>query len=104
MRKNNIEAKEQEIEITPGPWEIGKVYTTCQDLYVWNEAGEEKAAYDNLPEEVKEFAFEDDFGQAILNTGARVAVEEVKEIRGALWIKAPFGWICGKNPKITYVS
>ena len=108
MRKNNVEEKEQVqetiVETPVMPWEISKDYSICQDLYVWTGPGEDKAAFDNLPEDIKEIAFEDDFGKAILNAGARVTVEDVKEVDGTYWIKLDCGWICGKNPKITYVS
>jgi hypothetical protein len=104
MKKNHVEIKKQEIEITPGPWEIGKAYTTGQDLYIWEDAGENKADYDGLPEEIKLFTIKDDFGKAILNNGARIVVEEVKEINDKWWIDISCGWICGRNRTITYVS
>ena len=85
-------------------WEIGKVYTTRQDLYIREEPNGEKKAWDDITEDAKKHGFCDDFGKAILNVGTRVTVKDIKDTGSAIWLKIPSGWICGKNSKLTYVS
>ena len=102
MRK---ERKEEEVKVEdivieePVPWEVGKSYTTHQDLYVWDDAGENKKDFEEDGQ-----GYADEFGKTILNPGTIVVVEEVKKVDDKFWLKTPLGWICGKNPKITYVS
>ena len=103
MRKNykepeDIEVKEIVIE-EPAPWIIGEKYTTHQDLYLWEDAGENKKDYEEDGQ-----GYPDEFGKTILNIGTIITVEDVKKVDDKFWIKTPSGWICGKNPKITYVS
>ena len=84
-------------------WEIGKTYSTHQDLYIRKEPNREKMDFDDITENAKEHSIKDDWGKAILKCGTRVTVKDIKETKTAVWLKIPSGWICGKNSKITYV-
>ena len=105
MRKRNYFTEEpvEETVVEPIPWEIGKEYPTHQDLYIWDDTGNNKMYFEELPDKVKSRAFSDEFGKAILNSGARITVDEVEKVGDIFWIKTDFGFICGKSPKITYV-
>ena len=95
-------------EVTPEDnipwWEIGNRYITRQDLYLWEDAGETKKDWENIIDAAKDHAFSDEFGKAILNMGTQVFVGGIKKVGETYWLDTPFGWICGKNPKITFVS
>lgn len=98
------EKEEKKIIEEISPWTIGDAYSTRQDLYVWEDAGENKKDYDDLPDKLKDICSQDEFGKAMVNSGARVVVEDVKETDGTYWAKINGGWICGKNPKLIYIS
>lgn len=85
------------------PWEIGKTYSTHQDLYIRETPNGEKKGWDDITEDARAHGFVDDFGKAILNCGTRVTVKAIEETKSAIWLQIPSGWICGKNSKITYV-
>ena len=85
------------------PWEIGKTYTTHQDLYVRDEPNGEKKTIDEVSEDARKHGFVDDFGKFILNSGTRVTIKDIKPTKSAIWLEIPSGWICGKNSKVTYV-
>lgn len=84
-------------------WEIGKTYSTHQDLYIRDEPNGEKKAYDDITDDAKKHSIIDDWGRAILKVGTRVTVKDIKDTGSTVWLKIPSGWICGKNSKITYV-
>lgn len=95
--------------LTPVPvskyqWEIGKTYTTHQDLYIRDDANGNKKSWDDITEDAQAHAFVDDDGKVILKNGTRVTVKDIKESKSAIWLQIPSGWICGKNSKNTYVS
>lgn len=109
MKKKAEEVVEKEVEVKQtieniSPWTIGDAYTTRQDLYVWEDAGENKKDFDDLPDKLKDVCSQDEFGKAIMSSGARVVIEDVKESDGTFWAKINGGWICGKSPKLVYVS
>ena len=85
-------------------WEIGKTYSTLQDLYIRDAAGGEKMNWNDVTDDAKKHGMSDEFGKAILNRGTRVTVKEIKQTPGGTWLRIPSGWICGKNSKITYVG
>ena len=92
------------IPVTPVyPWEIGKTYSTHQDLYIRLEPNGEKKDFDEITEDAKAHGMQDEWGKAILLHGTRVTVKDIKETKTAIWVQIPSGWICGKNSKITYV-
>ena len=86
------------------PWEIGKTYSTRQDLYIRTCPNGEKMNYADITDDAKAHGMADDWGKAILNRGTRVTVKNIKETKTAIWLEIPSGWICGKNSKLTYVS
>lgn len=104
MLEEKEEKKEKKTIEAISPWTIGNEYSTRQDLYVWKDAGENKKEFDDLPDKLKAICSQDEFGKAIINSGARIVVEDVKETDGIYWAKINGGWICGKNSKLTYVS
>jgi len=85
-------------------WQVGKTYTTRQDLYIRDSAGGSKKDWDDITADAKAHGFRDEFGKAILNSGTRVTVKGIKQTQGATWLQIPSGWICGKNSKMTFVS
>lgn len=84
-------------------WEIGKTYSTHQDLYIREAPNGEKKNFEDITEDAQKHGMCDDFGKAILNNGTRVTVKDIKETKSAIWLEIPSGWICGKNSKLTYV-
>ena len=84
-------------------WEIGRTYSTHQDLYIRETPNGEKKKWDDITDNAKEHSMCDDFGKAILNSGTRVTVKDIEPTKTAIWLKIPSGWICGKNSKIKYV-
>ena len=87
-----------------GVWEIGKTYTTLQDLNVREYPNGNKVPYENLTENAKEHAFIGTSGEGILKRGTNVTVMDVQSVGSCVWLRIPSGWICGKNSKNTYVS
>ena len=85
------------------PWEIGRTYSTHQDLYIREEPNGEKVDFEDITENAKEHSMADEWGKAILLNGTRVTVKDIKETKTAIWVKIPSGWICGKNSKLVYV-
>lgn len=84
-------------------WEVGKTYTTQQDLNVRQEPNGELLSFDALTADGKAHAFIGPSGNAILKRGTKVTVREIKETGSCTWLRIPSGWICGKNSRNTYV-
>lgn len=84
-------------------WEIGKTYTTQQDLNVREEPNGPKIVYADLTDNAKEHAFIGTSGEGILKRGTKVTVQGIQTVGSCVWLKIPSGWICGKNAKYTYV-
>lgn len=87
----------------PGQWQVGRVYTTQQDLNVRCEPGGDKKPYEALSPNAKEHAFIGTSGEGILKRGTRVTVTDIKVIGQTTWLQIPSGWICGKNSKNIFV-
>lgn len=85
-------------------WEIGKTYTTQQDLNVREDPNGSKVRYEDLTDNAKEHAFIGTSGEGILKRGTRVTIKDVQTVGSCVWLQIPSGWICGKNSKYTYVS
>lgn len=85
-------------------WQIGKTYTTQQDLNVREEPNGDKLPYISLTKDAQKHAFVGPDGYAVLKRGTRVTVKDIKNTGTATWLKIPSGWICGKNSKSIYVS
>ena len=84
-------------------WQIGKTYSTHQDLYIREEPNGAKKNWDDITDDAKKHGMSDDFGKAILNNGTRVTVKDIKDTGSTIWLQIPSGWICGKNSKNTFV-
>lgn len=84
-------------------WQIGKTYTTQQDLNVRSEPNGDKVKYYDLTENGKAHAFVGPEGTAVLKRGTRVTVKDIQDIGITTWLRIPSGWICGKNSKNIYV-
>jgi hypothetical protein len=92
---------------TPTPtqqWQVGKTYTTLQDLNVRKEPNGDPVPYYELTEDGKKHAFINTSGNTVLKRGTRVTVKDIKSTGTSTWLKIPSGWICGKNSKNIFVS
>lgn len=89
----------------PSLFEVGKTYALQSDMRVRNAPKGDIVGFDELTENGKAHAIVDENG-AILCKGTRVTVKEIKSLDdGAVWLKIPSGWICGKGSVGTiYVS
>ena len=87
----------------PSQWEVGKTYTTEQDLNVRREPGGEILPYTALTPDGQAHAFVGPNGTAILKRGTKVTVKDIKVNGSTTWLRIPSGWICGKNSKNIYV-
>lgn len=84
-------------------WEVGKTYTTQQDLNVRQAPNGELLPFERLTEDGKAHAIVGPSGNAILKRGTKVTVKEIREEGSCVWLRIPSGWICGKNSKTVYV-
>lgn len=81
----------------PSIYEIGKTYTLQSNMRVRNAPKGDILAFEDLSENAKAHAIADDSG-AILCKGTRATVKEIKSLDdGAVWLRIPSGWICGKG-------
>lgn len=85
-------------------YEVGKIYTTIQDLYIRDNADGNKVKVDCLTENAKLNAKFDSYGFAILKKGTRVTCKDVKKLNISTWIKIPSGWICAINNGKIYIK
>ena len=85
-------------------WEVGKTYTTQQDLNVRRDPGGELVPFDELTPDGQAHAFISPSGTAILKRETRVTVKEIVTKGSTTWLRIPSGWICGKNSKNVYVT
>lgn len=84
-------------------WEIGKTYTTQQDLNVRKEPNGDIVPYYELTEDAKKHAFVNTSGNTVLKRGTRVTVKDIKSTGSTTWLKIPSGYIAGKNSKNIFV-
>ena len=84
-------------------WEVGKTYTTQEDLNVRQTPGGDLLPFEDLSDDGKAHAIVGPSGNAILKRGTKVTVKEIQERGTCTWLRIPSGWICGKNSKYTYV-
>lgn len=81
----------------PVSFVIGQTYTLQSDMYVRNAPEGSNLSLGDLTRDGQAHAFQNENG-AILRNGTRVTVKDVKSLdSGAVWIKIPSGWICGKG-------
>jgi len=90
-------------DIPKAQWEVGKTYTTQQDLNVRSSPNGNKLPYLSLTKDAQAHAFVGADGTAVLKKGTRVTVKDIKTEGTCTWLKIPSGWICGKNSKYVYV-
>lgn len=84
-------------------WEIGKTYTTQQDLNIRREPNGEPLCMEDLTENGKEHAYVGPSGNAVLRRKSRVTIKDIQTIGSTVWLQIPSGWICGRNSKNIYV-
>ena len=84
-------------------WQIGKTYTTQQDLNVRKDPDGEPLTFLELTEDGKKHAFVNTNGGAVLKRGTNVTVKDIQTVGSTIWLQIPSGWICGKNSKNIYV-
>lgn len=84
------------VPFTPG-FIAGQIYTLSKNMYVRNAPEGLNLALADLTENGKANAFEDENG-AVLRKGTRVTVKEIRVLdTGAVWLRIPSGWICGRG-------
>jgi hypothetical protein len=88
---------------TSALYQIGRTYTTQQDLNVREAPNGKKLPFEALTDNAKEHAMIGTSGEGILKRGTQVTVKDVVIDNGCTWLKIPSGWICGKNSKYIYV-
>lgn len=81
----------------PVSFTVGQTYTLQSDMYVRNAPEGSYLALGDLTKDGQAHAFQNENG-AVLRAQTRVTVKDVKSLdSGAVWIKIPSGWICGKG-------
>ena len=84
-------------------WEIGKTYTTQQDLNVRRTPNGDLVPIEELTPDAKKHAIVNTTGTAILKRGTRVTVKAIENTGTCTWIQIPSGWVCAANSKAVYV-
>lgn len=84
-------------------WQVGKTYTTQQDLNVRSSPNGNKLPFLSLTKDAQKHSFVGADGTAVLKRGTRVTVKDITTEGTTTWLKIPSGWICGKNSKNIYV-
>ena len=81
----------------PSLFEVGKTYTLQSNMRVRNAPKGDILGFEDLTEDGRAHSIVDENG-AILCKGSRVTVKEIKSLDdGAVWLRIPSGWICGKG-------
>ena len=81
----------------PVSFVVGQTYTLQSDMYVRNAPEGANLALSDLTKDGQAHAFEKE-NKAVLRSGTRATVKEIKETDGgAVWLRIPSGWICGKG-------
>ena len=91
------------IEKPTTQWEIGKTYTTQQDLNVRRTPNGELVPIEELTEDAKKHAIVNVTGTAILKRGTRVTVKAIQSTGSCTWVQIPSGWVCAANSKAIYI-
>ncbi|MCC8022450.1 MAG: hypothetical protein LIO46_01500, partial [Clostridiales bacterium] len=86
------------------PYQTGTVYTAAVDLKVRAGAGTafRQKKTSELTADGRKHAYER--ADAVLKSGTRITVQEVKTVNGDIWLKIPSGWIAGCYQGKTYVK
>jgi hypothetical protein len=87
----------------PSQWQVGKTYTTQQDLNIRQEPNGDTVPFNQLTADGQKHAFISPSGSSVLRRGTRVTVKAIKSTGTSTWLQIPSGWICGKNSKNIYV-
>lgn len=80
-------------------WQVGKTYTTQQDLNVRQEPNGDTVPFNKLTADGQKHAFISPSGSSVLRRGTRVTVKAIQSTGSATWVQIPSGWICAKNSK-----
>ena len=83
----------------PSQWQVGKTYTTQQDLNIRTEPNGDTVPYNQLTADGQKHAFISPSGSSVLRRGTRVTVKAIQSTGSATWVLIPSGWICAKNSK-----
>lgn len=76
---------------------VGQTYTLRRNMYVRNAPKGANLAFEDLTEDGKAHAIQDENG-IILRANTRVTVKEIQTLDdGAVWLRIPSGWICGRG-------
>ena len=94
---------------TPAPqivegYQIGKTYSTLQDLYIRDAANGAKIDWFSITKNAQLNAFTDAEGFSILRKGTRVTCKAIKKDGQTVWMNIPSGWICARNSKNIYIK
>ena len=105
----NLQSYDSGIVPTPAPqivegYEIGKTYTTLQDLYIRDAANGAKVDWFSITTNAQLNAFTDADGFSILRKGTRVTFKAIKKDGSTVWMNIPSGWICARNSKNIYIK
>ena len=84
-------------------WQVGKTYTTQQDLNVRRTPNGDFVPFEELTPDAKKHAIVNTTGTAILKRGTRVTVKAIENTGTCTWIQIPSGWVCAANSKAVYV-
>lgn len=81
----------------PTLYEVGKTYILQSNMFVRRSPGGDKLTLNDLTKDGRAHAFEEN-GAAVLRKGTKVTVKEIKTLdTGAVWLRIPSGWVCGKG-------
>lgn len=80
-------------------WQVGKTYTTQQDLNIRQEPNGDIVPFNQLTADGQKHAFISPSGSSVLRRGTRVTVKAIQSTGSATWVQIPSGWICAKNSK-----
>ena len=84
-------------------YQVGKTYTTQQDLNIRQEPNGDPVRYCDLTEDAKKHSFVSTSGNTVLKRGTRVTIKDIQNTETCIWLKIPSGWICGKNSRNIFV-
>ena len=99
----NLTIYDRQGYVPPETWQIGKTYTTQQDLNVRKTPSGDLVPFKELTKDGQAHAIIGPSGNAVLKRGTRVTIKDIMSLNSSVWLKIPSGWICGKNSKNIYV-